>query len=147
MSGPSDAHVEAARRVLALASADGTGARSSGAPAGRVYDALFEALAPVIGAAGARALFARSVKLTAGEFPCVGEIADAANSPEPSVNVALHLVSCLSKLDSAEALRVATGLYSALFSLMAKFIGEQLVWQIVRKAFPAFDATAPEEAK
>ena len=156
MAGLSGAHVEAARRVLALAGmavTEATGAQASGAPAGHVYDALMKALAPVIGAAGARAIFVRSVKLTEADFPALRElreIVDAANAPESSANLAPHLVGYLNKLDSATASQVATGLYAALFALLAKFIGEQLVWQIVKKAFPALDTTGPtgrEEAK
>lgn len=137
MVRPLEAHVEVAKRLLAQERGGGGDAKERAVAAGRVYETLFRALAPVIGAAGVRALFARSVRLASTEFPCLGEISMTAEPPEDSVQVAEQLVGCLSKLEPAAGSEVATGLYAVFLGLLAKFIGERLVSQIVTTAFPA----------
>ena len=63
MVRPLEAHVEVAKRLLAHERGSGGDAPERAAAAVRVYGSLFRALAPVIGAAGVGALFARSVCL------------------------------------------------------------------------------------
>jgi hypothetical protein len=145
MTSPIHAHVQAAKRLLAQESASGGNAEQRAASAGRVYEALFESLAPVIGAAGTRVLFARSVKLTQAEFPCLGEMLVPAEAPGSKVQIARQLVGCFSKLEPAAASEVATALYANFFGLMSTFIGDRLVRQIVKSAFPAIDETGPKE--
>jgi hypothetical protein len=144
MARPSEAHVEAAKRMLSRESASGGNAELRAAAPGRVYETLFESLAPIIGEAGVRALFARSVRLTKAEFPCLGELLLTAEPPESSAQVAAQLVRCLSKLEPAAASAAATGLYAMLLGLMSNFIGDRLVWKLVRIALPE---TSPKETE
>ena len=147
MVRPLEAHVEVAKRLLAQERGSVGGAKERAAAAVRVYVALFRALDPVIGAAGVGALFARSVRLASKEFPCLGEILMNAEPPDDSVQVAERLVGCFSKLEPAAGSEVATALYAVLLDVMAKFIGDRLVSQIVTTAFPTTSEadTAPKE--
>lgn len=147
MVRPLEAHVEIAKRLLAQECGSGGDAEEHAAAAVRVYETLSRALAPVIGAAGVRALFARSVRLASTEFPCLGEIPMTAEPPEDGVQVAERLVGCLRKLKPAAGSEVAAGLFAVLLGLMTKFIGERLVLQIVTTAFPALGEadTGPKE--
>ena len=116
--------------------------------AGRVYEKLFHAFAPIIGSAGVDALFARSVALSAATFPCLKEMSRPAE-PIGGSAMASALVGCLREQQRGAATEVATHLYAHLVGLMAKLIGAGLVWQIARSAFPALgDAeTIPKERK
>jgi hypothetical protein len=146
MARPTEAHVHIAQRMLAGLGAGAGDSDARAAAAGRVYDALFGSLAPVLGAAAVRALLARSVKLTKADFPTLCE-AMAAGPLENNPRVAQQLVTCLSKLEPAVALAAATALYATLFGLVATFIGEELMWQIVKSAFPDEPRTGSEETK
>jgi RNA polymerase sigma-70 factor, ECF subfamily len=102
MRKPSPHHFDAATQLLASA---GIQDEPAVAAAG-VYEALFRALTPIIGAAGIRALFGRSVRLSAVEFPCLAELLAA----EPAEDQGRRLVDCLSTLEAPAAREVATGL-------------------------------------
>jgi hypothetical protein len=133
-------YVDAARRLLAHESAGKAEERAVAAR--RVYDTLLSSLAPIIGAAGVRALFARSVRLSLTEFPCLEAVLHV---EAPDGDHGQRLVECLRKLDAEAALEVATGLYAALLGLMAKFIGERMMWHLVARAFPAVDMSGLKE--
>lgn len=148
-------HVDAARRLLqsAQVSASASSAEELAAAAGRMYQALFQSFAPVLGAAGIRALFARSVKLTAADFPCLGKIPIAAIAPiatrpaDDYVKVVQHVIDGLSRLEPAIAAEVAIGLCATLLGLLTKLIGEPLVWQFIKHALPVTDRSGREETK
>jgi hypothetical protein len=147
MARPKEAHIEAAKRMLAEEGANGGNVGEPAAAAGRVYDALFEALAPVIGAAGFRAIFARSVKLTTAKDPRLAELPGLTERLQGNESGARHVIVCLSKLEPAAASEAATGLYATLFGLMTNFIGEQLVMQIVKTAFPSVNEIRSKETE
>jgi len=135
------AYVRAAERLL-----DDEGPGEHAAAAGRVCLALFEAFAPVIGAGGVHALLARSVKLAGAEAPCLKELELTSYQPDNDPRVAQRqLVDCLSELEPGAASKAATALYASLFGLMTRFIGEKLVFQIMKRAFPAIDETLLQE--
>ena len=132
-----ETHAEAAERMLAQECGSGGTTEERAAAAVRVYETLFRALAPVIGAAGVWALFARSVRLASAEFPCLTEIPMTAAPSESNVQGAQPLASCLRQLEPAAVAEVATAVYAAWLGLLAKLIGERLVVQVVKTAFPA----------
>jgi uncharacterized Tic20 family protein len=76
------------------------------------------------------------------EFPCLAELVSTA---EPAEDDGQRLVWCLSKVEAEAVLEVATGLFAVLLALLCNFIGERMVWQIVRSAFPAIDMTGLKE--
>jgi hypothetical protein len=139
------AHVDAARRLLA----DEVARNDVGATAaaGRLYDRLFNTLAPVIGPAGVRALFARSAKLNKTEFPCLANALASREGQATAPQTSEHLVSCLDELEPVVAAKVATDLYATFFELMTTFIGERLLTQLLKTAFPALDLTESKETK
>lgn len=136
-----------ARRLLAREGGDEGNAQDRAAAAGRVYDSLHRSLAPVIGAAGVRAILARSVKLASAELPCLGRLTATDDGTEAPAQGALHLVSCLAGLEPAAASEVAISVYATLLGVMTKLIGEGLVLQIVKTAFPVIDQAASEEVE
>ncbi len=152
MASSISTHVDAARRLLesAQVSASGSSADELAAAAGRMYQALFLSFAPVLGAAGIRALFVRSVKLTAAEFPCLGNIPIAPIASVPSedhMNVVQHVLDSLSRLESAAAAEVAIAVCATLLGIVTKLIGEPLVWQFIKHALPVIDVSRREETK
>ena len=124
---------------------EGTGSADGGAAAGRLYESLASRLGPLIGVAGVRALFARSVKLTKADYPCLADVRTSAQPSQDEVEPAPQLVACLSKLEPAVAASVAVALYATFLRLMSEFIGERLVRQVVRRAFPAIDQSFPKK--
>jgi CheY-like chemotaxis protein len=142
MTTPVDMHVQAATQLLLAHS--GASEDGASATAGRVYAALFESLAPVIGEAGVRALFERSLKLTQAGFAWLEEIQVTAEPIASRVQLEAQVVACLSKRDAASATATATAVYATFLRLLTDFIGDSLVRQIVKSAFPIVEP-APKE--
>lgn len=143
MTKRTPADVEAAKRLLAHAES-GRGGEDAAVAAGRVHERLSRRLSPLIGEAGMRALFARTVKLVTPEFPCF-ETFTAGREPPASPTAANEpLVACLSGLDHAVAAEAAAALYGTLLALLTALIGERLVAQVLRSAFPAIDVNVKE---
>jgi len=116
--------------------------------AARTYAALFQVLAPVIGPAGFRALFARSVKLAQAHHPSLSSIRTRAASQETVPDHVIgQIVTSLTSLGPAAATELATEVYAMFYELLTKFIGETLVHTIVQGALPTVGATGPEEKK
>jgi hypothetical protein len=128
----SPTQIERARLLLAHEGAAGSDADSAAAAA-RVYDKLHAHLGPLIGAGGVRALMARSVKLSQGQF-CFLEGAVVESSTTLRKSLQAH--------DPAVALESAAALFGAFFALLATFIGERLTTQALRRAWPTIEEMA-----
>ena len=115
------------------------------AVAGQVYGALFGTLTPIIGAAGVDALFARSVKLAVVEFPPLAVLTSPLVAPDGDAELGDYVASVLRALPQESVASVAVGMLAVLIGLLENFIGEPLVWQIVRKAFPGIPGSQSEE--
>jgi hypothetical protein len=147
MARPTEAHREVAQQLLARSEAPGGKAEDPAASASRLYEALFRALAPVIGANGFRALFARAVKLTSADHPGL-EAAVTTGEPAGTNVAAMERVAvCLAGLPPAAATETATDLYATLLGLLSGFIGDSLVRQLVKRALPGTDETASKETE
>jgi hypothetical protein len=110
------------------------------AAAARVHGRLAEHLEPLIGVAGFRALFARSLKLARTELPCLGAVVVAGDPPlTDAPSPAEQLEACLRDLEPAAAAEAAAALFGTLVGLLTSFIGERLVLQVLRSAFPGLD--------
>ena len=97
----------------------------------RVYEKLYLSLAPLVGATGFRALFARSIKLTTPEFPFLGDF--HGGQPEATAN---GLRLCLQG-QAPEAIRHgAAALFGAFLVLLATHIGGRLAAQVLRSIWP-----------
>ena len=123
-------HLDLADRLLAR-ERTGEGAEEGAAAAIRVYEKLYLSLAPLVGATGFRALFARSVKLTTPEFPFLGGF--HAGQPEATANgLRLSLQG-----QAPEAIRDgAVALFGAFFALLATHIGGRLTAQVIMSVWP-----------
>jgi len=125
---PSPARLETARRLLAHEGAATGKDDSVAAAAGRVYDKLHADLSPLVGGMGVQSLFVRSAKLTPDEFAALAEISIL----EGSTKLREHWQAQGSAVD-AEAAAV---LFGTFLSLLTTFIGERLVTQVLRSAWP-----------
>ena len=136
MNRPSPAQLDRARRLLAHEGAAGSDEPCAIAAA-RVYEKLHEHLAPLVGAAGVQALFARSAKLANAGFDWPAEVAVAESST--------GLRAWLQGLEPVVANERAAALFGAFFSLITTFIGERLTSQALRSAWPMIGETASTE--
>lgn len=137
MNRPSPATLARSKRVLAHEGAAGS-ADEWATAAGRVYDKLHTHLDPILGAAGVQALLVRSARVAHGEFASL-EVAALGDSTK--------LRECLQAQDAAVAAGAAVALFGNFFALITAFIGERLTGQVLRRAWPAFAETEPEETE
>jgi hypothetical protein len=141
MKKPNTEQVRAARRLLAHEAQGMGSAEEQAAAAGRVHAKIFARLATLLGAGGARALYARSVRLTTGEHPCLQGVNFDAKQPTESVMG--ELTTCLRGEAPAVAVETAVALCAVLLALLTTLIGERLTFQVLRSAWPTFDVSDP----
>jgi hypothetical protein len=115
------------------------------AAVGRINQRLQRRFAPLIGVAGMRALFVRSVKLTHLACSVLAELP----TPEygDNADITVPVVTLLSTLDYDVARTVATALYANFIGLTSTLIGERLVMLVLQRAFPNLDVTAKQESE
>jgi hypothetical protein len=142
MGSRAKSYLHLTRQLLARDQVDG---EPGHAAANRVYLGLRDSLAPVIGASGFRALVARSVRLTTSDRPELRALLTprapalaAEDGPEQGA------FDALSVLEPAVASSAAAEVLAELLSLIATFIGERLMRQLVGNAFPGIDVNAAE---
>lgn len=131
--------LDSARRLLSYEGAAGGRADSYAVAAGRVYDKINAQLGPLLGPAGVRALFVRSAKLARLETAGLVEIAILESSAA--------LAAFFRTLAPAIAADAAEALFGTFLSLTTTFIGGRLTAQVLRRAWPNLDVTAPTEKK
>ena len=139
LSRPSLAQIETARRLLAHEGAAAPADESATPAAGRVYEKLVAHLAPLIGDAGVQLLLVRSAKLAQGEFAFLVKVSSEEGSTK--------LREVLQAQDPAVATESAAALFGTFFALITTFIGERLTIQVLRRAWPMIEETAPRETK
>jgi hypothetical protein len=125
--------------LLAHEAAAGGEDGSAAAAAGRVYDKLHAHLAPLLGSAGVQSLFVRSAKLTPGELGDLAEVSIL----KGSAKLREHLQARGSVVDE----ETAVALFGTFLTLLTTFIGERLVTQVLRSAWPTIEEPAPREKK
>ena len=146
MEQPSKPFAGLAEVLLAQGAAGEQGTTRVVARVEHVYAALFAVSAPVLGADGTRALLARSVKLTRAQFPALASITTGPASPD-SPPVEQVVFAGLAALEPAVTSELVVVLFANLLGLMATFIGERLVLQLLKSAFPAMSETGLEESE
>ncbi len=139
MRRPEAAQYAAARRLLALETSEAEDAEGSAAVGARVHEKLFSSLASLVGTAGARALFARSTKLAATDFPSFRNADFNAEAP-----VSELLGKALLGEPPAVIAEASVALCATLLSLLATLIGEPLTTKVLQSVWPAFDGTNEE---
>jgi hypothetical protein len=142
MKKPTASQVDAARRLLAR---DAQGARSTEeqrAVSLRACDKTVSHLATFLGSAGARAVFARSVRLTAPDFPRLRKVQPAAEGDEsPSVQMEIAL-----RGETPDAVaETMVALHATVLALLETLIGERLTSAVLRDAWPDLRASDPKE--
>ena len=137
MKLPHPAQIARARQLLAHEAV--AGSADAMPAAGRVYDKLHAHLAPLVGDAGVELLLVRSAKLAQGEFAWLAEVSILEGSTK--------LRECLRSQDPAVATESAAALFGTFFTLITTFIGERLTTQVLRRAWPTIDETAPRETR
>lgn len=133
------AQVERARQLLAHEGAAGSGDGGATTAPGRVYDKLNAHLSPIVGEAGVQLLFVRSAKLAQGDFAWLAEVSILDGSTK--------LRDSLQAQDPPVATESAAALFGTFFTLITTFIGEHLTSQVLRRAWPTIDETAPRETR
>jgi hypothetical protein len=143
----SEIDVSIARQLLASTAsmgAFGDDPADSAAAAGRVYEALWRALAPVVGDAGVRALLARSLRASASDFPCLTDVRLGMPSSEKGASIAAHIEARLREQDASIAADAAVRLYATFLTLLARLVGRAVTLQILRMAHPAIQVEEME---
>ena len=143
MKSPSAADLATAQRLLAREGGDD---EHPAASAARAYQKLHDHLAPLIGAAGVRALFFRSQKMArlAGFVFLEGGAAGAA---DPAASAGKQLHDSLLDQNPAQAAEAAAVVFATFFGLLTTFIGDRLTRQVLRGAWPETAKIAPAETK
>lgn len=143
MTRPTPADIALAARLLAHQRSASAGVEDPAAAARLavvgVYERLAERLSPLIGAAGLRALLARSARLSVQEYPCLRILSVSVDATLPAASVVEQLATSFGDLDAVHASEAAAALYGTLIGLLTSFIGERLVGQVLQSAFPALD--------
>jgi hypothetical protein len=146
MTTSSDMHREAAQKLLVQARGM-NGGQDDAAAAGRLYELFFRSLAPVIGAAGYRGIFARAIKLSKVCYPALTQLVVLRDSPARESADALMLADFLRTLDAEKIAPVSLAVYSALLELLTGLLGERLTWRFVHRVFAAIDESASKETE
>lgn len=110
----------------------GDSAQERAAAAARVYEKLQLHLAPLVGGTGFRALFARSITLTAPRFPFLAGLTEV--KPDDAAGA---LRACLQAETPEVVTEVAVSVFGAFLSLLATYVGERLTAQLLRAAWPS----------
>ena len=139
MGGPDAAQLARAKRFLAHEGASAGCSKDCALAAGRVYEKLNARLGPLLGAAGVRALFARSAKMASRDLAAVAGIGPLESSTT--------LSAFLQQLEPAVAHEVAAALFGTFLSLTTTFIGERLTHQVLRSAWPTIEDPTQRENK
>jgi len=139
MTNASAGERERAQRLLAYEGATDGSAEACATAAGRVYDKLIAQLGPLLGTAGARALFARSAKL--------GRLESAGLTDVAILESSTTFAEFFRTLDAAVAASAAEAMFAGFLSLVTTFIGERLTLQALRRAWPTIEETAATENK
>jgi hypothetical protein len=133
---PSPAQLSMARHLLAHEGAASGADDAVAAAAARVYDKLHDHVAPLVGTIGVQSLFVRSAKLTPDEFAAFADVSIL----EGSTKLREHWQAQGSAVDA----KAATALFGNFLSLLTTFIGERLVTQVLRSAWPTIQETREE---
>lgn len=126
---------EAVQRIFAYEAAalgPARDAESARALIGRTHQRLFAQLSPVIGPAGFDAIFGRTVKGMFSTFPILIVPTNDVTNYELH-----HLLSSLHDRSPEAVLEIGAGLHTLFCIQLATFIGEALVFRLLRNEWPA----------
>jgi hypothetical protein len=142
MKTPTASQVDAARSLLARGAQGARTTEERRAASLRACDDTVSHLATFLGSAGARAIFARSVRLTASDFPRLRELHLAVDGEErPGEQIEIGL-----RGETPEAVfETMVALHAMLLALLETLIGERLTSALLRDVWPGLRASDPKE--
>lgn len=121
-----------ALRVLEPPEGEASGVEALAASARRAYGDLARVSTPLIGHIGVAAITDRALHLAQREYPWLART----HMPAPGETPFDHVVTCLTRQDSAVATAAATAVLAIFIGLLVTFIGEPLTTGLLRKAWP-----------
>ena len=145
MREPNRTHIELSMRLLASGE---QGTADPAAAAARGYSRLLAQLSPLVGAAGVRALFARSMRLASRDHPCLAGLvafqAEYSSKQEATVpeSPADDLCMFLEK-EHQLTMPAATVLFGHFCALLSAFVGERLTVQVIEEVLLATSKPSP----
>jgi hypothetical protein len=142
MKTPTTSQLDAARSLLAREWQGSTHAEERAAAGRRVYDETLARLATVLGSTGARALFARSVKLAVPAFPGLAAVHVSIVGDD---SLGEQIALCLRGQTPELATETMVTLYATWLAQLETLIGEALTTAVLRDSWPTFRAGTPEE--
>lgn len=144
MTQVSPAQLELARKLLA---GEMKALSDPAEAAARCYEKIHFQLSPVIGTAGVRAVFARSVHLTQSKYLCLKGYTDSDWEIQNAEDPARGLRAWFQRNQSVDAAELAEVLFGNFFTLLVTFIGERLTAQVLKGAWPEAFPPGPIERK
>ena len=123
------------RAELVVAYEREMGALTPGEASVAAYDRIYEKLAPIVGRAGVRAIYARSLELMKRDVP---SLANVTIDEEPSTE-AKPLAQALEAVTPEVAHAIAVRWLATFFWLLATFLGGGLTIQILRAVWAELD--------
>jgi hypothetical protein len=129
------------RRMLAREAGTTADASAIAAAARRLYEQLAQQLTPLIGGAGAAAIFARSLHLTHRQVPGLAPV----RTPDDQEPIA-RAQRFLESQESAAATEAAIAVLVTVCELLESFIGSKLTTDHLRQVWPdGFGGDTSEE--
>ena len=123
--------------------APGADSRAIAAAACRLCERFASQATPLIGDAGAGAIYARSLHLTQRKFPGTALPGGSGQDGGPFARARLFLES----QEPAAATEAAVVLLATVGGLLASFIGESLTTRLLRQAWPDFGTEIPRSPR
>lgn len=120
------------RRMLAREAGTNADASAVAAAARRLYEQLAQQLTPLIGVAGAAAIFARSLHLTHRQLPGLAPVRAPDQAQEPIVRAQRFL----EHQESAAATEAAIAVLMTVCELLESFIGSTLTTGHLQQVWP-----------
>jgi hypothetical protein len=132
------------RRMLAREAGTNANASAVAAAARRLYEQLGQQLTPLVGGAGAAAIFARSLHLTHRRLPGLAPVRVPDEVQEPLARAQRFLES----QESAAATQAAIAVLMMVCELLESFIGSALTTGLLRRVWPDdFGSGTTEETR
>jgi hypothetical protein len=108
--------------------------------AASVFEPLVKTLSQLLGDVGSLALFRHSLRLTEERVPCFREMRDTQDDL-----LLQAAATCLQRQPPDIAREAAGALLTSYVTLLATFIGERLIWQVLHDQWPEILTVHPKE--
>jgi hypothetical protein len=134
---PTSSARQLAERIFADEAGAAKGAEEAASAVKRIHEKLASALSPVVGTAGFKAMFARTIQTAKPAHPWLQD--DGAADPEAFLD---RLWARLKTQEPAAIRALGVALLSGLLALLSKFIGSELTLRLLLSTWPEAIASA-----